>query len=72
MTLRLVLGGFLLGSMAVVHGVVDTTGHSGAQAPHHPVRPCQVLWAGSHALGQVCPASPPGLPAEHGLVHRHQ
>lgn len=22
--------------------------------------------------GQVCPTSPPGLPAEHGLVRRHQ
>lgn len=22
--------------------------------------------------GQVCPTSPPGLPAEHGLVHGHQ
>lgn len=40
-----------------------------AWAPHHPAGPCQG-WV-PHTR-QVCPASPPGLPAEHGLEHRHQ
>ena len=72
MTLRLALGTFLLGSMALVRGMVDTTGHRqrlGAlhtwgtgTSPSHRTLP--VLQAGSHMLGRcaqprllACPQS---------------